>query len=276
MHYPDWRFKTAQSLRLKEMSSGIPAETHEDFGVRKLKLYLDISSDKTRLEKDFPEFHKAFSLYKMRGYSSLRDMVEAMILGGASDNLISEFTNDSVPEPSIRMYEYFFFNVKPIRDIKPMVETMILSLEAFKQGPSRISGYVWKIVAYYLGLERFFSYVSSGESMSVGLIEDIKRLSGSAHARNVLHYVLKGGTVIEEDADLERTALAEYVKTGEKIQVLEAMRTGKSELSIEKDMIDALENNLKMISDGDELPISNEGMERLPEYIEAEINQVGE
>lgn len=202
---PDWRYGIALKENEREDGDHPLFNPSEDKGVREMKMMLrhihNRSFDKDRLweSPDMTSKLLAYKIYMDRSTGGYRDIMEAALL--AEDCPLEFFQKHvcrGLDTLTVRQYKYMFFDVELDRERRFWVQKNIFAPnKAISNKEKFVSAYMWKIVAYSGGIDKFFQYAFIGAALADDLSAWLRKLGVDAHMRAVLQSIHSNDKLVD-------------------------------------------------------------------------------
>lgn len=164
---PDWRVRAARNLAVGAVCN---REDASDAYVKRLSEYIKLQSARlpggvtgvSIIDAELRSpLYAAWRMHTEKGYAKRCDAVEALMLTGMPLYQIAERIDDGLDTETLRMYKLIAFDIPPL-DKLFWFERYVFAPARTLEGRERVSGYIWKAVAFAAGAETFIQSCLNG------------------------------------------------------------------------------------------------------------------
>ncbi len=138
-------------------------------------------------------------IYNDKSVGGLRDTIEAALLTGDADvNFFEEFVCRGLDKQRIELYRYLFYDIEADRERPFWVHRNIfMPNKEIGNNHKFDSSYMWKVVAYHGGTEKWMEYALDGKALTQELTMWFRDLGVSEHIKNVLKSIHSNAKLID-------------------------------------------------------------------------------
>lgn len=180
-------------------------ERSEDPGVLALKSIIPFYY-RSRLDRDMitskncnGDLMLMLTIYNDKSVGGLRDTIEAALLTGDADvDFFEKYVCRGLDQQRIEMYRHLFYDVEEDRE-RPFWVHRNIFMPNKEIGNSRKfdSAYMWKIIAYHGGTDKWMQYALDGKSLTNELTLWFRDLGVSEHIKGVLKSIHSNAKLLD-------------------------------------------------------------------------------
>jgi len=176
-----------------------------DDGVKRLKelivRYYNQSLDKDMLRNNghIRGLVLALEIYRDNSVSGFRDIMEAGLLAEDADiEFFQAYVSRFLTPRLVKLYQHLFFDVAADRD-KPfwVHKNIFVPNRSITRKDKFDTAYMWKVVAYGGGIDKFSKYAIDGKHLEPELAQWMQGLGISTHVKEVLKSIHTGAKLID-------------------------------------------------------------------------------
>lgn len=194
---PSWRYDTA-CAELKASSQDEPVYAPvNDLGVFQLKRILRLLRHSAvplpHLKAKLGPVAMLIDWYEEDRPGGMRDFIEAAVLARAAPGFFQEQISPILSYHLIQLYCGWFFDVRDKLNMPLWIERQVFSPQEQRCRRSdsntdqkKMYHYVWKVIAYHGGVERFMAAAVTGTIYDQDKMSWLADFSASSHVRTIL------------------------------------------------------------------------------------------
>ena len=190
---PNWRYMEASRC----YNSNLDAETLGDMWSRRMTEILKLRGEydnSSSFAKDWPLFSLLLDTGTAVEYTSYRNTIHAMLIGGATIGEVEEFlSTDNFDSAFLRLYALYFWDLPPnVKKMPAWIHANIIVPAMSARGDKIEFSHIWNLIAVKVGYERFLSICLKGGQYNKNDIRYIDELGMQRTLTTHLRYAADG------------------------------------------------------------------------------------
>jgi hypothetical protein len=138
-------------------------------------------------------------IYNDKAVGGLRDIIEAALLtGDAPVDFFQKYVCEGLDKGRIELYRHLFYDIEADRD-KPFYihRNVFAPNKEITNNRKFDTSYMWKIVAYHGGVEKWMQYALDGKALTQELTLWFRDLGVSEHIKGVLKSIHSNAKLLD-------------------------------------------------------------------------------